>query len=116
MWRRSTQEERNAAFSEVGDRFKRGEITQHEGVDQMVKISKRFERHDDRVSGLWTMVVAALLVGLALVAVSVARAEPARATTCRYCPPVECITSAFCGSGCFCLKTDGASTGQCVPR
>lgn len=116
MWRRSTQEERFAAADAIKARVKRGEITHQEGMYEAARAGERFAMHDNRVTGLWTMICALVIVGLVLVAAAIATAAPAPASTCRYCHPVTCLTSAFCGQGCACLKTDGASSGQCVPR
>lgn len=116
MLRRSTREERFAAADAIKERVKRGEITHQEGMYEAARAGERFAMHDNRVTGLWTMICALVIVGLALVAVGVAKAAPAGGALCRYCHPVTCLTSAFCGEGCACLKTDGASTGQCVPR
>lgn len=57
---------------------------------------------------------AAIFLGIL---VAVARAEPTDlGAACRYCHPIRCLTSQLCGSGCFCLKDGGASTGRCVNR
>lgn len=42
-------------------------------------------------------------------------ANPA-GVACRYCHPVQCLTSEFCGEGCSCFKGDGESVGRCVAR
>ena len=116
MWRRSTRKERFAAADAIAARVKRGEITHQEGMYEAARAGERFAMHDNCVTGLWAMICSLVIVGLAFVAAAIATAAPAGGTLCRYCHPVACLTSAFCGEGCSCLKTDGASSGQCVPR
>lgn len=116
MWKRSTPEERFAAADAIKARVRRGEITHQEGMYEAAQLGERFAIRDSLVDTLWTSVVVLVLVGFAFIVAAVSKAEPADGSTCRYCHPIACLTSAFCGEGCACLKTDGASSGQCVPR
>lgn len=116
MLKRSTREERFAAADAIKERVKRGEITHQEGIYEAARAGERFAMHDKFVTTLWATIFSLVIVGLVFVAATIATAAPAGGTLCRYCHPVACLTSAFCGEGCSCLKTDGASSGQCVPR
>ena len=58
----------------------------------------------------------ALCVAVVVAIAWASRAAEREPAPCRYCHPIECLTSAFCGHGCSCLMLNGESAGRCVPQ